>query len=294
MRRTILALAALSTALVAAPVQAKPVVLKPSSPWNVDFGQDRCRLTRLFTDGSNQHVLFFEQHFPATGTGLTAAGRSFRSFESRIKTEVRVADDRAPLATVPFKGEMEGFDNALVYPNLELDRNETDPALPSREGALPTLDPAFGDTVDFLSFRQRSREVRFDTGPLGKAFKILNECTTGLVEAWGLDSAKHLTALTLPRWLNEKDVVRKIVANYPLAAQNRGEQAITRMRVIVSEQGAVENCVVIKATTTETLESPACKAMRDARFEPALDAEGKPMRSYYATNVTYQIGKSGA
>jgi TonB family protein len=290
MRRTILALAALSTALLAAPVHAKPVVLKPSSPWNVDFGKDRCRLTRLFTDGSNQHVLFFEQHFPATGTGLTAAGRGFRSFENRIKTEVRVADDRAPLATVPFKGEMEDFDNALVYPNLELSRNETDLALPGREGALPTLDPAFGDTVDFLSFRQRSREVRFDTGPLGKAFKILNECTTGLVEAWGLDGPKHLTALKLPRWINEKDVVRKIVANYPLAAENRGEQAITRMRVIVSEQGAVEDCVVIKATTTETLESPACKAMKDARFEPALDAEGRPMRSYYATNVTYQIG----
>ncbi|NJO13991.1 MAG: TonB family protein [Rhizobiales bacterium] len=293
MRRTLLALAALSTVLSAVPAQAKTVTLKASSPWNVDFGEERCRLTRLFTDGKDQHVLYFEQHFPSVQAGLTVAGRGFSHFENRTKTEVSTVPDRAALETLPYLGKMEGFDSALIYPALYIGRSETDTDLPSREGVLPTLDSAFGEKVNHISFRQRSREVRFDTGPLGKAFGVLNECATSLVDSWGLDGARHLTARSLPRWINEKQIVRKILANYPLAAANRGEQGITRMRVIVDEQGAVEDCTIIKATITENLESPACKAMRDARFEPAIDAEGKPMRSYFAANVTYQIGDSG-
>jgi hypothetical protein len=61
MRAAVLALAALSTALAAMPAQAEPVVLKPSSPWNVDFGEDKCRLSRLFGEGENQHYLAFQQ-----------------------------------------------------------------------------------------------------------------------------------------------------------------------------------------------------------------------------------------
>jgi len=289
MRRAIVALVAASTVLSACPALAEPVVLKPSSPWNVDFGDERCRLIRLFSDGTNEHLLYFEQHFPSGVTGVTAAGRSFKSFENRAKTEVHTAVGRAPLETKPYMGDMERFENALIYPGLNLSLSETDDSLPSSRVGLPSLDTAFADSIDFISFRQRSREVRFDTGRLCEAFKVLNQCATGLIEGWGREGAQHLTALRLPRWINETEIVRKITANYPLAASNRGEQGITRMRVIVDEQGAVEDCVVIKATTTEKLESPACRAMKEARFEPGLDSAGKPMRSYYATTVTYQI-----
>lgn len=64
-----------------------------------------------------------------------------------------------------------------------------------------------------------------------------------------------------------------------------------RLRVIVNPQGRVEDCAIIKATETEKLELPACKVMEDATFEPALDAAGQPMRSFYATTITYVIGR---
>ena len=64
-----------------------------------------------------------------------------------------------------------------------------------------------------------------------------------------------------------------------------------RMRAIIDETGAVSECVIVNATVTERLESPACKSMKEAKFTPALDAQGKPFKSYYATSVTYQIGR---
>ncbi|MEM7665480.1 MAG: TonB family protein [Pseudomonadota bacterium] len=100
---------------------------------------------------------------------------------------------------------------------------------------------------------------------------------------------KHLSATRLPKWKNQSSVVRRIQATYPVDALGRGEQGIFRMRVIVSETGKVTGCVINNATVQDRLESPACKAMRKAEFEPALDADGKPFQSYYATSITYRV-----
>lgn len=51
MRRTALALAALSLPLIAAPARAGVVEVTPSSPWNVDFAENKCRLARFFGEG---------------------------------------------------------------------------------------------------------------------------------------------------------------------------------------------------------------------------------------------------
>lgn len=144
--------------------------------------------------------------------------------------------------------------------------------------------------MQFVALKQGGREVRLETGPLGEAFKVLNQCTLDLLRDWGLDAERHLTMQSGPRWINQAALTRKITANYPTGALAQGEQAIMRMRVIVNEQGAVESCTILKATDTERLESPACRVMQGARFEPARDAAGQPFRSLYVTSITYRIG----
>lgn len=288
MRRTLVALAAVP-AVLATPARAEPTVLKPQSPWNVNFGEDRCRLSRLFSDGSNEHLLYFEQHYPSRASGIAVAGRAFRHFDNRARTKVGTADDRAPVEAKPYKGETERFGDTLIYSTLNLANGEEASDLPGLQGSVPMLDTAFAQTAKYLSFRQGSREVRFETGPMGEAFKVLNQCSLSLIEAWGLDVEQHRTARRLPKWINDNEVARKIGQIYPSAAASKGEQGILRMRVIVDETGAPQDCVIIKATVADKLESPACRLMQQARFEPALDAQGQPMRSYYATTVTYQM-----
>ena len=57
MRRAAFALAAIATVTSPAAAAADPVVLKPSSPWNVDFAETKCRLARLFGEGDDRHLL---------------------------------------------------------------------------------------------------------------------------------------------------------------------------------------------------------------------------------------------
>lgn len=292
MRCSVLALAALAAAVAISPAQAEPVVLKPGSPWNVDFGVDKCRLVRLFGTGDEQHMLAFQQYWPARDTGLTVAGPAFRRFRSLKRTSVKFFDAQEALRTTPFTGSVEGFGTGVIFSSINIsagepETNEIDP--PSEPGT-PQLDAALGAQVQYLELRQGSRAVRLETGPLDEAFKVMNQCTLDLLRDWGLDAERHLTALTGPRWINQAALTRKIAADYPTGALAKGEQAIMRMRVIVGADGNVESCVILKATDTSRLESPACNVMQRAQFEPARDAAGQPLRSFYVTSITYKIG----
>lgn len=289
MRRTVLALAALP-ALLAAPARAEPVEIAPSSPWNVDFGENKCRLARFFGEGENRHLLFFEQYWPGARFGMTVAGPSFKRYRSGQRTDLKFFGAQPPMETKPFTGTVGQFGDGVIYSTLGLAKEErsedqSEPA-PAR---VPQLDKGAARQVEFVSLRQRGDEVRLLSGPLDEAFAVLDSCAMDLIGTWGLDVEQHRTATRLPRWLNKDVVVRRIVAAYPREALNAGEQGIMRMRVTVSAEGMVEDCTILKATDTERLESPACKAMLGARFEPALDAEGKPMRSYFAESIIYRI-----
>ena len=292
MRRTILALAALAITIAATPAQAKVVEIAPSSPWNVDYAEDKCRLIRFFGEGENQHYLAFQQYWPAREFGLTVAGAALDRFRSLARTEVRFFEDQQPMRTTPFTGSVEGFGTGVIFSTLRIDTGEAETSKLGETGqpGLPQLDVAFGRNVQFLEIQQGNRAVRLETGALNAAFQALNQCTLDLLREWGLDPERHLTAQSTPRWINEAALVRKIVADYPRDALAQGEQAILRMRVIVSAEGTVESCTLIKATNTIRLDSPACEVMQRAQFEPARDTNGQPFRSLFVTSITYRIG----
>lgn len=288
MRRTILAIAALSTALATPLRAAEPVVLKPYTPWNVDFGEDSCRLQRLFGSPEDKHALVFEQYWPSSRAGLTLAGSTLGKFHTRDNTLVRFNETQPPLRAAAFEGNFGNMGRALIFSGVSLtDSTAPEDRKPGLEEPFTQMDVAFGKTVRFVAVQQGAREVRFETGALDQTFEVLNQCTLDLLAKMGLDADKHVTMKSEARWLNRDALVRRIVADYP--AQAQGEQGIMRMRVIVGADGKVENCRILKATTTQYLESPACQAMQRAQFEPARDAAGEPFRSLYATSITYRI-----
>ena len=292
MRHAVLGLAFLALAAPLAAAEA-PVELTPSSKWNVDFALDKCQLIRTFGEGENLHFLRFQQYSPGNAAGLTVAGPAFKRFRSRALTDLRFFDGQSPHRTRPFTGTVEGYGDGVIYSELTIDQGM--PERPTKEDTPPAtslalLDTALGKQVQFIELRQGGRTVRLKSGPLNAAFEVLNQCTLDLLRDWGLDPDKHLTALSGPRWINQDVIVRRIQSDYPSDAAREGEQAILRMRVIVSEQGKVESCTLIEATETKELESPACRLMKNATFEPARDATGAAFKSYFATSITYRLG----
>lgn len=283
----VLSLAALGAVLAPPPLLAATTELKPNGGWNVDFANEKCVLSGVFGEEGNAHLLAFRQYWPSGTAGVTIAGPALAKFENLQPTSLTFFDGQQPLEGKPFRGKIEDVGPALVYSNVGLVAREQGPR--RRIRVLPDLDTAFGQQVRYVSVKQGSREVRLQTGPLKSAFEVLNSCTEGLITEWGLDLERHRTATALPKWRNAQTLVGRLQALYPQRALNAGESGIMWLRVIVGEDGKVEDCVIHRGTKSERLDSPACNVMQLAEFEPARDAGGQPFRSYFATAVTYRI-----
>lgn len=289
------AIAFMGCATLATPAAAaSPVVLTPSSKWVVDYANEKCRLMRSFGTGDQTAMLMFVQSAPSGGFGLTAAGPSLRGFVDSRPVVLRVNDTLAEMRGRPFTGKVDGVGPALIYSTLafgaeEMRRAESEEPVPM--AGLPEIDLVRAAEAEYVEFGQGNRKVRFATGNMRAPMAALNSCTADLVRSWGLDLERHRSATRLPVWTNREAVVRKIVAQYPAQAVQVGEQAIIEMRVMIDSAGAVSSCHIERTTSADALNSPACKEMARARFEPALDAQGQAMPSYYATTVVYKMGR---
>ncbi len=262
------------------------IVLKANGPWNIDFGANKCRLARLFGQDDNSHLLFFEQASPGGGFGVSLAGPEVSRFRNANRIFMGMERDEPMTAHTEFRrGDIASIGPAIIFATYAIGRDGERPAL---SGA--GIDLGEAATIDRVVMRRGRHVLSFETGDMMPPFQALNTCTQDLLRDWGLDPEQH-AAYTRPRWINEEAIVRRIVDQYPSRARAFGEQAIFRMRAIVEIDGSVSDCHLENSTETRRLESPACREMMDARFEPARDADGNPMRSFYGTAITYRIGR---
>lgn len=262
----------------------KAIRLQPISKWVLDFGDNKCRLARTFGSENDKHLLMFEQAAPRSIFGLTLAGPELRRFHGSQSFSLGMAGDKPMAQREQFaSGNVDNVGKAIIIASHSLGPNFSAQGLLS---AGISLDDAAA--IDRIVLERRGHVLTFETGNMRKPIEALNICTSDLLKDWGLDQARHKSYVP-PRWTNEEAVTRRISVAYPSQALLRGEQAIFQMRVIVEADGTVADCHIENATETERLNSPACKQMADAKFEPARDANGVPMRSFYATSLSYQI-----
>lgn len=276
--------------------QSEPVFLEPAGEWAVDFGVERCVLTRNFGPENNRHALFFQQWAPSADFSFTASGPAFERYRSRRATYVSFQPGGRKRRTEPFVGKTDGLGRAVIYSSFAIDPDDLsrdeqpDPDSAMNKG-LAQLDLKDAGTVKFISFRQGKRTVQFNVNALRDAFEVMNVCTQSLVEDWGLDVEKHLTATRRAHMKNFDAIARRVASNYPRDALNRGEQAILRVRVMIDENGVPTDCFISDVTRTERLDSPACRPLMQGTYVPALDADGNPFASYFTTSIIYLIGE---
>ena len=294
------AVALVTSALLSTPLQAKeraeaPVFL-PSSPWHLDVANEKCRLARRFGEGASEHMLFMELDKPTAAVDFAVAGPALGDTRWKKPVGFRFGTLDAVYEEHYSKGTLGKFDPAiltistsLAAPGEEEEDHEEESWIENVGGlsGIPAERYAGNEDLHVVQGDKTLAALRLDS--LVPALTALNQCAESFVEHWGLDLAQHRTMQQGPRWTNSKAVIRRFISEYPSEALRSGEQGSVRFVVIVDETGAPVECRQSDATEMEKLDSPACKGMMRATFEPALDAEGKPMRSYYATKVRYVL-----
>lgn len=309
MRRATLSLAALSTAVAPLPLlaevlpgevaaQPETVRLTPAGKWNIDFADNKCSLQRAFEINGERHVLNIEQDAPSDSFRIIGAGPELVGLKNVSQPSVGLRSDLPLVAgvglsvtTVPGYGEAATISTMSLW-QLKFVRTrqgiaiQTPEKKPTADGEYLTygeVDQAQAAKVEriVLADARGKTAVSFETGNMKAAFAALNSCTADLLREWGLDPAQH-KAFVAPHMVNRESFTRQI-------QKSSDESGTFVVRLIVEADGKISNCHIEAMTKVEEIELACGRITRIAKMAPGLDAEGKPIRSFFTQRITYQL-----
>lgn len=278
---------------VAAP---EPLVLKPSSKWQVDYADERCRLARQFGDGDSAVLLFMDRYGPGEYFRLSVSGKSMKTSVAKGDADVQFGPSEGPQKLAFLNGFL-GKAPALVF------AGSARMAGPSADELLAIKNRSNSEWIELQPIsenRQKAvrylrigkplrKEVVLETGSMRPPLAALDTCIDNLLTTWGVDVEKHknLTSMVTPlgspgNWIKSAD--------YPLDMLGAGQPALVNFRLSVGPDGVPTACYIQSTTRPKEFDDAVCKSvMKRARFSPAVDAQGQRIASYYQNAVRFQI-----
>lgn len=283
--------------LPTAAISREPLRLAPSTAWVLDYAEDSCRLARKFGEGDQSIVLAMDRFEPGEYFRLSLSGHPLKRARSRRNATLRFGPAEPEQKVEFYTGHVGALPSMIFTSAVRIaPMTEEEEELRKRTRDLGpldlldpvTLDPQRAEAVEYFHFRAPGvSPLILETGSLAKPFAAFSKCMDELLTHWGIDVEKHrsLTRRATPAnddWLRDSD--------YPRKAVYKGEQAIVHFRLIVDPQGQVNECQIQLSTEGEEFQKTVCDSIKQrARFEPALDAEGNPIKSYYVSKVLFRM-----
>lgn len=283
----LLLLALIAVSAYSVPLQAKTVELAPSTPWNLHYDDDSCVLRRAFGNEDKFFQIELRRFSPTSGFQMAAYGsrlkglnsiRGYRFFPNEKWLETRYSGGTFN----KMKGTFLGF--GVFPPDFEWEGEEP---MPEKESERVALE--YAAKIRKLELRVLTGDnLSLEIGPLDQPLEAMMTCLDELMTHWGLQPEAQNSLSRRPVPVNLAAVTRMM--DYPPRMMQRGMIGIVNVRLGVTEQGLVSDCKVQLQLSDPTFEEYACGDLRHSmEFEPALDAEGKPIASFWTTTVHYKM-----
>ena len=284
---------AITLALYALPATAAdpPLTLAPTDEWSVSRDGESCLVAREFGSERNG-VTFALQAFSPEATSYNAIvlGNALPNRDpGALEFEVRFGPDTVAL---PLLGVLGGSRVPRLAFSTTLEPADVLVARRNGEALPPALDAAREAAVNELELTfSRGRPLLLQLGSMVEPLRQLRECTATLPERWGLDPAVQRTLSRAPvpidiaSWLGP--------GSYPLAYLRNAMSVRVFVRLMIDETGAVSECVAQSPRGENVAGTVVCRELvKNARFEPALDAEGNPVPGYHTTLIFFNTPRS--
>lgn len=265
----------------------KEIRLKASSNWLVNWADHSCVLARKFGPATSPVLLNMRAYEPGYSLEMIIAGKEISAFQ-KSKTFTISYGSGEPIPVSRHQAGTSGdFGPSVVFGGVMKSRI-ADERAEADDSLRPFPDIPFEKQLNHISLANSFKTVVLETGPMAKAFDTLRQCTDNLVKQWGLDPAiqaaltRKVKARNIPEW------ARQIQASFPSELLMQNKQARVNVLVVVDELGMPADCDAWQAFDNTDFKVRACGIiLRNARFNPALDKDGRPTRSYYATVIVY-------
>jgi hypothetical protein len=262
-----LGLAAAAVALAGA--AGSPPLRQPINGWVVDYGESACTALRTYGSEAEPVTLAFRPSPNGTVVRLLLARRGR---PPQRADQFTVVMNIAPpsLKTTGLRFAAGDGKREFVWINV-------------RRADLEGLRRA-GE----IAIRGGPVEERFALPQIGKALDALDTCNADLRRYWNVGD--HGEAVATPA-APLKPLIRYFSSDdYPAEAANRAEGGRSVVMMMIDEGGTLKDCLVEETSGIATLDAMTCIVLRDrAKFRPAADAAGRPMRSVLTQSVVWQI-----
>ncbi|MCR5871653.1 MULTISPECIES: energy transducer TonB [unclassified Sphingomonas] len=235
--------------------------LPPNGKWTVDWGETHCAAHQKYGDPAKPTTFVFK---PSIDGGVIHMMLSRKgSYQNAAHFNVTVGDLKTTALTFTPKGS--GLEVYWInIARADFDRLAKEPA---------------------LQIEGRKLALELSTLGFAAAAAAMDTCNRDLRSHWNVDEAgqarigtKAVALLTPDRYVTARD--------YPRQASIEGRDGSTAVSLLIDEAGSVKDCLVEKASGVATLDAQSCLIIKArAKFRPARDAEGKPIRS----RITYRF-----
>lgn len=267
-----------STAALAA---RAPLSLPRDGKWVMDYDTDACQLAASFGTGKDAVTFVLRRFEPTDRFYLDLISQSISLAQPADKVTIDFGPVTNPRRLTPSLGTYNDGTAILGIGTDLLDRE------PAREGkTLPEITPEQEAAVTYVEVRQGVRQpLRLELGSMGAPMRAMRTCIDDLVRTWGFDPGALATLRSPPRpigspgdWLRASD--------YPDRLSLAGTQGMVQFRLDVDKSGTVAGCHIQGHTKPEEFNPLTCGLITSrAKFQPALDAAGKPVKWWYVNRV---------
>jgi len=244
--------------------------LSPLKPWVLDYADTQCVAQRQYGDAAD----------PLTLAILSAPnGETYELIIARKHSGPGFAQELP--GTVDFgHGPIKAW---LLHYGAMTDKIEF------YTFRISASDMAQARTASAVTLRSGVRpNVTFSLANMTNLLKGLEACTADLKTYWNMNG-KEVGTIAVP----SRGDVRRIFSDldYPSEAMDRRQEGTAQFLVLIDQQGKVAGCHVLKASGSPALDGRGCQVIRErAKFKPARDKAGKPVRSTYITPpVTWRM-----
>jgi hypothetical protein len=273
---------AVASLLIAPAAQAQDAaVFRPVGGWTADYGDEYCRLIRTFSNGSEEVSLAFERTQPGTPMRLILVGDGIKTFRGATEFGFAFTPGGNAAKSRVVRSETTDGKQYLNMDPVTLAASAFTPGAPpppyNRDSEQETAAGITGLALD----EGLADPVRFETGSLKAPIAALQACADDLLAVWGLDPAKHRT-MTAAAILNPDSNGVLPQGTIPFGEFGKLNGGANQVRLMIGVDGKPTACTIYSPTLTETLNARICSTvMREATFQPAQDADGQPMASYW-------------
>lgn len=269
---TAIAIASLAALGIQTAATAPANPLTPSGPWNVEYADRMCLLTRDFGEGVAKVTLGLR---PAPGGDEIRVVLMNRDASVKVvRGEAKLSIDGNAPVTAPFvSAGVKGQPTRIS-------------ALDVKRSDIATL-----GTAKQFRLQVGAVDVRLAPSRVADALKVLGHCENDLLVEWGMDPAVLAAIVQFPRVAGEGGALRHFSSDdYPSEAVRQEEQGTAGARVHVGADGRVTECVVFEPSGSKTLDDQTCRIISTrVRYEPAIGKDGRAVASFSFLRIRWAL-----